>query len=83
MLFVCLFVVGFFCQTACWGCDSELSSSHGIKLDLFHNLEHSHDGQTISCPALTTLIAKGPTDFEMYVDVKKKDAVGSTATLSA
>lgn len=71
-----------FCLTGCWGCDSELSSSRGIRVDLFHDLEHSHDGQTVSCPALTALIAKDPMYFEISVDVKKKDAVGSTATLS-
>ena len=66
------------------GCDFELSSQFGIRVCLFHHLEHSDDGKTHFLPSFTALILKDPTDVEMSIDVKNKgeDAMGSTATLS-
>lgn len=78
---VCGFVIA---GTGFWGCDFELSSQFGIRVCLFHDLEHSRDGKTYFLPSFTALIPEDPTDVEMSMDVKKKgeDAIGSTATLS-
>lgn len=65
---VCGFVIA---GTGFWGCDFELSSQFGIRVCLFHDLEHSR--KLTFCPALLPSFLKIPLMMKCLWMLKRRE----------